>query len=61
MHYESPAVGQVADSVQRLKANKSDGDKGLISNMVIKAPQLWMKYLADLLTSMFTHGHNPEI
>lgn len=44
-----------------LKANKGDGDIGLISDMIIKVPDTWLEALAALVTSMFNHGCYPEI
>ena len=43
--------------IARLKLNKSDGDKGLWSNLVINAPQCWKSILSNLFRSMLLHGH----
>ena len=54
-------VDHIRDAVQKLKVNKSDGNKGLISDMIIKAPLSWLQLLAKLVTSMFIHGYCPEV
>ena len=51
----------IKEAIKRLKTNKSDGDIGLVSNMVIHAPDSWLKMLAALITSMLNHGYYPEI
>ena len=47
-------------AIGKLKLDKSDGDKGLYSNLVINAPLCWKNILAKLLGSMISHGHNPD-
>ena len=44
-------------AISKLKSEKSDGDKGLWSNLVINAPLCWKMILAKLLRSMMIHGH----
>ena len=48
------------EAICKLKINKSDGDKGLWSNLVINAPLTWKMMLSNLLSSMILHGHTPD-
>ena len=52
---------KVREATQRLKANKHDGDKGLVSDMIINAPDTWLSTLANMITSMLRHGYCPNI
>ena len=49
----------VLKAIAKLKPNKTDGDKGLYSNMVINAPELWVMLLCEVINCMLLHGHNP--
>ena len=50
-------VHDVKKAVKHLKQDKSDGDKGLMSNMILNAPVEWYRQLAKLFTAMNIHGH----
>ena len=54
-------IAKLKEAISKLKSHKSDGDIGLISDMIIQAPDAWLKMLADLVTSMLCHGYCPEI
>ena len=47
-------------AVKKLKMKKSDGNKRLWSNHIIKAHESLFPKLADILTSMFIHGYTPD-
>ena len=47
-------------AINKLKLNKSDGDKGLWSNLVINAPSCWKTLLSKLLGSMILYGHTAD-
>ena len=49
----------VLKAIKRLKREKADGSKGLISDHVIYASNLFVKKLSELLTAVFIHGHQP--
>ena len=42
--YVNIKLETVFKAIAKLKMNKHDGDKGLYSNMVINAPELWVMY-----------------
>ena len=45
------------EAIKLLKQDKSDGDKGLWSTLVIETPDSWRKLLASLIECMIVHGH----
>ena len=45
---------------QKLKADKTDGSKGLWSNHIIYAPHVINVHLSVVLTSMASHGYVAE-
>ncbi len=47
-------------AVKRLKMKKSDGNKRLWSNHIIKAHESLFPLLADVITGMFIHGCTPD-
>jgi len=53
-------VEDISKAISKLKQNKADGDRGLISNHVIFAPHILRVHTALLMTSMQTHGHMPD-
>ena len=50
----------VKKAVKNLKQKKSDGDKGYCSSHLIYASDKYFTLLAQLLTAMFVHGHQPN-
>ena len=50
----------VAEAISNLKANKSDGDIGLMSNHIIVSSETFQRHLAKLLTAILTHGYQPK-
>jgi len=57
--YVNIKLDTVFKAIAKLKMNKHDGDKGLYSNMVINAPELWVMLLCEVINCMLLHGHNP--
>ena len=49
----------VLKAIKRLKSEKADGSKGLISNHIIYASDLFVRMLSKLATAVFIHGHQP--
>ena len=47
-------------AIDKLNLDKSDGDKGLWSNLVINAPDSWVSLLAKLISAMISHGHTAD-
>ena len=54
------SLSVIDNVISRIKAEKSDGDAGLWSNLVIHAPAIWKSLLGELIGSMITHGHYAE-
>ena len=54
-------VQQVNNAIRKLKSQKGDGDKGLISDMVIKSSTQWRTLFAEMVTEMFNHGYYPQV
>ena len=50
----------VMDALAKLKSGKSDGDKGLISDHILYASQLYYDQLTMMVTAIFMHGHQPK-
>ena len=48
---------KINSAIKMLKTGKSDGSKGLWSDMVIHSPEKWRALLANLISLMFTHGY----
>jgi len=57
--YVSIDLSTVLKAICKLKSCKGDGDKGLVSNMIIQAPELWVTLLCEIINCMILHGHNP--
>ena len=55
------SLNDIQGAIKRLKTNKSDGDLGLVSDMVIRAPDTWKDFLAAMITSMYSHGYYPTV
>ena len=53
-------VEEVAKAVKNLKCEKSDGEKGLLSNHMILAPDIYHAHLSLLLRAMNVHGFTPD-
>ena len=53
-------VDDVVKARQKLKADKTDGSKGLWSNHIIYAPHVINVHLSVVLTSMASHGYVAE-
>ena len=53
-------VEKVAKAVKNLKCEKSDGEKGLFSNHVILAPDIYHVHLSLLLRAMNVYGFTPD-
>ena len=51
---------EICKVVENLKREKSDGDRGLISNHLIYAGEEYHVQLSRLITSMLIHGHQPS-
>ena len=47
-------------AISMLKPNKYDGDKCLVSTLVIHAPAAWRVILGKLISCMIKHGHYAE-
>ncbi len=50
----------VDKALYHLKANKSDGDVGLMSNHLIMCSEKFQAHLGLLITAILTHGHQPK-
>lgn len=50
----------VAKVIQQLKMNKSDGDRGLMSNHLQMSSEKFRNLLAKLITAILTHGYQPK-
>ena len=46
-------------AINKLKKQKDDGDKGLVSDMVILSSELWRSEVVKLINAMFVHGYYP--
>ena len=53
-------ISVVEKALDKIKSDKSDGDKGLFSNLVINSPDCWKLLLSRLFSSMICHGHTPD-
>ena len=47
-------------AIQHLKANKGDGDKGLMSNHLQYSSATFREWLSKLMTSILVHGYHPQ-
>ena len=54
------SVDDVVCGIRNLKKDKHDGDLGLWSNHIILGTSLLYSHLAELLSSMVTHGYTPK-
>ena len=52
---------EVASAMAQLKANKSDGDVGLVSTHLLMSCQRFQEGLAQLFTAILTHGYTPRM
>ena len=61
--YEEAVVStdDVINAIKLLKLDKSDGEKGYFSNHLIYAGNQYFEQLAGLLTTMLSHGYQPEV
>ncbi len=50
----------IVDTIKHLKANKSDGDVGLMSNHIIISSEYFQSRLGMMTTSVLTHGYQPK-
>ena len=50
----------ISDVIQYLKSNKTDGDKGLMSNHILMSCEFFKVHLSKLLTAINTHGYQPK-
>ncbi len=50
----------VDKALDHLKANKSDGDVGLMSNHLIMCSEKFQAHLGLLITTILTHGYQPK-
>ena len=53
-------IDEIVKAVNTLKHEKTDGDKGFMSNHLLYASNVYFKYLAKLLSSMYIHGYYPK-
>ena len=53
-------LNDVNEAMARIKANKGDGDKGLLSNHLIFAGDALHMQLSGLFTAIFSHGYMPK-
>ncbi len=51
----------IVDAIKHLKANKSDGDVGLMSNHIMISSEYFQSHLGMMITSVLTHGYQPKI
>jgi hypothetical protein len=56
----SVSKDDVTKAIKLLNARKSDGDKGLMSDHVMLSCDLFKDLLAQLITSIITHGYQPR-
>ena len=54
------SITDVDKAIYKLKAGKSDGNLGLISSHLLLSSEVFKCHLAKLITSMVTHGYQPE-
>lgn len=47
----------IDQAIHHLKRDKSDGDKGVWSTLVVETPASWRSVVAKLIQSMIKHGH----
>ena len=52
---------EVVTALTQIKANKSDGDVGLVSTHLLMSSQQFRAGLAQLLTAVLTHGYTPRM
>ena len=50
----------ITKALSQLKADKSDGNTSMMSTHLLMSSELYKSHLALLLTSMITHGHQPQ-
>ena len=50
----------VSKAVKRIKSEKSDGDKGFMSTLLIETTDLWKSYFSKLVSAMLYHGQYPS-
>ncbi len=50
----------IVDAIKHIKANKSDGDVGLMSNHIIISSENFQSHLGMTITSVLTHGYQPK-
>ena len=53
-------VNTVIDCIKSLKASKRDGDRGLWSDHLIRAPRIFIESICSLFSSMVNHGYTPK-
>ena len=58
--HSSVSIDDVKEAVGRLKSDKRDGDAGLMSNHLIYASECFYHSLARLMTTILSHGYQPE-
>ncbi len=51
----------IAEAIQHLNANKSDGDVGLMSDHLLLSSENFQMHLGLLITAILTHGYQPQI
>ena len=56
----SVSVNEVIKGIKCLNNDKSDGDKGTVSNHFIHAPHKFIVILTSMINSMIIHGHSPN-
>ena len=52
--------GEIVKTVQALKQEKADGDRGCMSNHLLGSSHLYFESLAKLLTAMYIRGYYAE-
>ena len=50
----------ITKALSQLKADKSDGNTSMMSTHLLMSSELYKSHLALLLTSMITHGYQPQ-
>ena len=50
----------IKETLRYIKSRKADGDKGLISDHLLLASDIFLQQLALMLTSILTHGYQPK-
>ena len=50
----------IKEALRYIKSRKADGDKGLISDHLLLASDIFLQQLALMLTSILTHGYQPK-